>query len=57
MYKAPVSKMSQLWIQPLPSQSMKTSSLVRWFNVDCSTVEEFYSINDDNYAAALEAGK
>ena len=28
-----------------------------WFNVDCSTVTDFYSLNDDVYAASLEAGK
>ena len=29
--------------------------IFRWFNVDCSTVTEFYAINDDNYAESLEA--
>ena len=28
-----------------------------WFNVDCSTVEDFYSLNDDIAAAQIEAGK
>merc|ERR1712019_36467 len=28
-----------------------------WFNVDCSTVEDFYSLNDDVAAAQIEAGK
>ena len=28
-----------------------------WFNVDCSTVTSFYSLNDDAYAASLEAGR
>ena len=28
-----------------------------WFNVDCSTVEDFYSLNDENFAAAAEAGR
>jgi len=26
-----------------------------WFNVDCSTVTDFYALNDDAYAASLEA--
>ena len=29
----------------------------RWFNVDCSTVTDYYGLNDDNLVAALEAGK
>ena len=28
----------------------------RWFNVDCSTVTDYYGLNDDNLVAALEAG-
>ena len=28
-----------------------------WFNVDCSTVEDFYSLNDENFAASQAAGK
>ena len=28
-----------------------------WFNVDCSVAEDFYSLNDENFAAALEAGR
>ena len=28
-----------------------------WFNVDCSTVEDFYSLNDDVAAAQIEAGR
>ena len=29
----------------------------RWFNVDRSTVTDYYGLNDDNLVAALEAGK
>jgi len=28
-----------------------------WFNVDCSTVTDYYGLNDDNLIAAQEAGK
>merc|ERR1711936_847793 len=42
-------------IGPLYNQQYFTCDW--WFNVDCSTVEEFYSLNDENYAAAAEAGR